>query len=136
MRTALSTAAGAIGAALVLTGACARRDLSRPATITSAPTTRDALTRAPESRLANELCLREAGCGRISRTSRYPSVETCATDVRQRVAVELDEDQCRPAVASRAFEACLSALRSAPCDLVIDRVDRVAACSPRAICEL
>jgi hypothetical protein len=123
----------ALAAAVALAPACLHREpVSQPTTLTSAPM--PAAPEPPGDRLADELCQRERACGRIDRSRRYPSVETCLLDLSVRITRELDQWPCKADTSPARLDECILAVRSAPCETALDRIDRLPVCRSAAVC--
>lgn len=119
---------------LALAPACARREeFARPTTLTSAAPPGPPEER-PQDVLADELCRREEACDRIGRGGRYPSIETCRSDLSRRVGRELASWRCSPAASRARFEECVLSVRSEICQTVVDRADRLPACRSNVVC--
>lgn len=100
--------------------------------VTGAQIERDDLS----NRIADEMCNRESACSMIGDRddARYRTVEACMSDQGTKSPGVIARWGCTPLGTSATFEACLATIRSARCDMKIDRADMIAECRRAAVC--
>jgi len=98
-------------------------------------TTAGAPIEAATGRLAQALCDRENGCGRVGGADKaWPSLATCASSVRVVVRQDLAQADCPDGHDAGALTTCLSAIRRAACDERVDGLASLAECDARTLC--
>lgn len=136
-RTSIALAALLI-AALPL-GCAHGSDASGTTTVTSGATPVGRVTgSSPKEqaamRLADEICAREAACGAIGKSAKYPTEEACMAEEGASAPAQISRWSCTPTETQAGFEECLAAIRSERCATPLPRVDRLIACRSVSVC--
>lgn len=100
--------------------------------VTGAQIERDDLA----NRIADEMCNRETACNTIGERddARYRTIEACMSDHGAKSPGVVARWGCTPLGTSASFETCLATIRSARCDMKLDRADTIAECRRAAVC--
>ncbi|MBS2014388.1 MAG: hypothetical protein JST00_15985 [Deltaproteobacteria bacterium] len=100
--------------------------------VTGAQIERDDLS----NRIADEVCSRELACGSVGdrEGARYRTQEACMADQGTKAPSVVSRWGCTPVGTSASFETCLATIRSARCDVRMDRADEIAECRRNAVC--
>jgi hypothetical protein len=83
-------------------------------------------------KLGRAMCDHESACERIGPGRAWETDDACVFAMRERAMADIDAAGC--AVDAAAVTLCLTAVRRAPCDTVIDRAAALQACAASEIC--
>jgi len=130
-----------LGAAAIGCSELTRSPAAGTTTITGAPAGPRVTSSRPErdqlaTHLADEVCAREARCGRVGDAdgARYRTAEACMLDQGSRTPAQVSRWGCAPEATSAPVEACSEALRQEPCSGPLARLDDLRACSRASVC--
>jgi hypothetical protein len=130
-------------AALTLTTACAREAREAEATtttVTSGTThgvrvTNVRLDDERPTRVADELCRREAACNRIGDDRTFRSEEACMSELSARTNARMAPWRCSSEASREHLEECLAAIRSEACETpLVASTDHLPACRASVMC--